>query len=84
MIARKAWPFRGTGLLASGRKVKMFPVQKARAATEKETSERAKVFENISTFERESSEWEIDSRFSAHSTWKWDAHIQSDLEFKTD
>jgi hypothetical protein len=28
MIARKAWPFRGTGLLASARKVKMFPAQK--------------------------------------------------------
>jgi len=31
MIARKAWPFRGIGLLASGRKVKMFSSENARA-----------------------------------------------------
>jgi hypothetical protein len=57
MIARKAWPFRGIGLLASGRKVKMFSSENARHCKRRQPEQRnysRKVRDSLKNFPSES------------------------------
>jgi hypothetical protein len=57
MSARKAWPFRGTGLLASARKVKMFPAKSAPGVVKGDRRTPKTIREKFQELQNCSDEW---------------------------